>query len=88
MSKSNTDKKIWILLNEDLKTPHMVDVGGQHRFETNNVMFVIVQAETREEAKKFMRWTHESLRSKVIIDPMVVEITELKFRPARIEYDY
>lgn len=78
--------KTWILLQEDLKTPHMVDVGGQSQFESNKVMFVIVKAKNREDAKKFMRWTHESLRDKVIIDPMVIEVTELVFKPAKIEY--
>lgn len=78
--------KTWILLNEDLTTPYMVDVGGNNKFETNNVMYVIVKAKNRAEAKKFMRWTHESLRSKTIIDPMVIEVTELTFKPAKIEY--
>ena len=80
--------KTWILLQEDLKTPHLVDVGGNNKFETNNVMYVIVKAKNRVEAKKFMRWTHESLRSKTIVDPMVVEVTDLRFRPAKIDYDY
>ena len=48
--------KTWILLNEDLKTPHLVDVGGASQFDSNHVMYVIVQANSREEAKKFMKW--------------------------------
>lgn len=84
----NNNMKTWILLNEDLKTPHLVDVGGQSMFESNHAMFVVVQAKNREEAKKFMKWTHNTLQNKVIIDPMVVEVTELNFKPAKIEYDY
>ena len=80
--------KTWILLNEDLKTPHLVDVGGASQFDSNHVMYVIVQANSREEAKKFMKWGYASIRSKTIIDPMVVEITDLRYNPARIEYDY
>ena len=54
------DMKAWILLEEDLFTPCLVDVGGNSQFDSNKVMYVIVRAKTREEAKKFMRWTHES----------------------------
>ena len=28
--------KTWILLNEDLTTPYMVDVGGNNKFENLN----------------------------------------------------
>lgn len=46
----------------------------------------IVKATDRQEAIKFMHWIHESLRSEVILEPMVVEIKSMEFQPAKICY--
>lgn len=89
ISKKHGNKKEmknWILLNPDLKTPRLIDVGGNSQYESNPIMYCIVKATDRQEAIKFMHWIHESLRSEMIIEPMVVEITGLEFKPATIHY--
>lgn len=89
ISKNSSNKKEmkkWILLNQDLKTPRLIDIGGNSQFDSNQVMYCIVKAADRQEAIKFMHWIHSSLRSEVILEPMVVEITNLDFRPATITY--
>lgn len=80
------EMKNWILLNTDLKTPRLIDIGGNDKFDSNPVMYCIVKATDRQEAIKFMHWIHESLRSEVILEPMVVEIKSMEFQPAKICY--
>ena len=84
----NNDKnlKLWILLNEDLKTPYFSDIGGQSQFESNKVMPLVMLAKTREEAIKFFKWAPVR-KNATIIEPMVVE-AEVYFKPAKIVYDY
>lgn len=89
ISKNQVQKremKNWILLNTDLKTPRLIDIGGNDKFDSNSVMYCIVKAADRQEAIKFMHWIHESLRNEVIIEPMVVEIKNIEFQPAKICY--
>lgn len=78
--------KLWILLNEDLKTPYFSDIGGQSQFESNKVMPLVMLAKTREEAIKFFKWAPVK-KNATIIEPMVVE-AEVYFKPAKIMYDY
>lgn len=78
--------RTWILLQEDLKTPWLFNIGGNSAFENNYVGYCIVKAKDREEAMKFMHWVNDELRSVTIIEPMVVEVKNLEFTPPRIEY--
>lgn len=80
------ENKIWILLDEDLKTPYFSDIGGQNQFESNKVMPLIVAAKTREEAIKFFKWAPVK-KNESILEPMVVE-ADVYFKPAKIMYDY
>ena len=80
------ENKIWILLDEDLKTPYFSDIGGQNQFESNKVMPLIVAAKTREEAIKFFKWAPVK-KNATILEPMVVE-ADVYFKPAKIVYDY
>lgn len=80
------ENKIWILLDEDLKTPYFSDIGGQNQFESNKVMPLIVAAKTREEAIKFFKWAPVK-KNATILEPMVVE-AGVYFKPAKIVYDY
>ena len=83
---SKKENKIWILLDEDLKTPYFSDIGGQNQFESNKVMPLIVAAKTREEAIKFFKWAPVK-KNESILEPMVVE-ADVYFKPAKIMYDY
>ena len=83
---SKKENKIWILLDEDLKTPYFSDIGGQNQFESNKVMPLIVVAKTREEAIKFFKWTPVK-KNATILEPMVVE-ADVYFKPAKIIFDY
>ena len=82
---SKKENKIWILLDEDLKTPYFSDIGGQSQFESNKVMPLIVAAKTREEAIKFFKWAPVK-KNATILEPMVVE-ADVYFKPAKIIYD-
>lgn len=85
----NENYKNWILLQEDLRTPYMIDVGGQSRYESNMVGYCIVKAKNRKEAIKYIYWLFGSMpdkRPKTIVEPMVVEVKELKFNPPEIIY--
>ena len=79
------ENKIWILLDEDLKTPYFSDISGQNQ-ESNKVMPLIVAAKTREEAIKFFKWAPVK-KNATILEPMVVE-ADVYFKPAKIVYDY
>ena len=77
--------KLWMLLDEDLKTPYFSDISGQNQ-ESNKVMPLIVAAKTREEAIKFFKLAPVK-KNATILEPMVVE-ADVYFKPAKIVYDY
>lgn len=79
--------KTWILLDQDLKTPTLVNVGGNSQYEINCVGYCIVKAKDRKEAIQFMHWFHSELRNVTIVEPMVVEVKNIDFTPAKIEYE-
>jgi hypothetical protein len=82
---SKEENKIWILLDEDLKTPYFTDIGDQSQFESNKVMPLIVAAKTREEAIKFLKWAPVK-KNATILEPMVVK-ADVHFKPAKIIFD-
>lgn len=82
---SKKENKIWILLDEDLKTPYFSDIGGQNQFESNKVMPLIVAAKTREEAIKYFKWAPVK-KNETILGVMVVE-ADVYFKPAKIIFD-
>ena len=79
------ENKIWILLDEDLKTPYFSDIGGQNQFESNKVMPLIVAAKTREEAIKFFKLAPVK-KNATILGVMVVE-ADIYFKPPKIIFD-
>lgn len=81
---SKKENKIWMLLDEDLKTPYFSDISGQNQ-ESNKVMPLIVAAKTREEAIKFFKLAPVK-KNATILEPMVVE-ADVYFKPAKIIYD-
>ena len=82
---SKKENKIWILLDEDLKTPYFSDIGGQNQFESNKVMPLIVAAKTREEAIKFFKLAPVK-KNATILGVMVVE-ADIYFKPPKIIFD-
>lgn len=85
-SSNKPELKNWILLNTDLKTPRLLAIGGESQFDSNQVMYCIVRANSRNEAMKFMKHIHPSLCGEGILEPMIVEIKTLEFTPAAVVY--
>ena len=82
------NEKTWILLNEDMKTPYLFNVGGASRYDEHRVGYCVVKAKDRKEAIKYFNWFLGSIeiRPRAILDPMVIELKSLDFTPAKIIY--
>lgn len=85
-SSNKPELKNWILLNTDLKTPRLLDIGGEGQFDSSQVMYCIVRASSRKEAIIVMKRILPSLRDEGILEPMVAEVKALEFTPVVITH--